>query len=152
MKKLSFLICAFLLSVSCSENEDANLKNVNLQVDAMKFETLTGVWNLESLVTENTLVPPSPVTVDFSLDDGSEVVYALNGISSCNQYGGELVALTENSISFKQLYSTDMLCSEELNTFESQYFNVLFDTEKYSIEDGKLKLQSGNTILTFYRE
>ncbi|HCY83005.1 MAG TPA: hypothetical protein DHV22_16110 [Xanthomarina gelatinilytica] len=154
MKNLPLLFCAFLLFVSCSQENETENPVVNLQIDAREFETLSGIWNLEKVETlnsGNTSTPPSSVTIDFSLEDDSEISYVLNGNSTCNQYGGQLLSLKENSISFEQLYSTDMSCSDELNAFEGEYFSALFDTEEYKIEEGRLRLYSENKVLTFFR-
>lgn len=154
MKNLPLLFCAFLLLISCSQENETENPVANFQIDAGEFETLSGLWNLEKVETLNsgdTSTPPSSVTIDFSLEDDSEISYLLNGISTCNQYGGKLLSLKENSISFEQLYSTDMLCSDELNAFEGEYFSALFDTKEYKLEEGRLKLYSENEVLTFVR-
>ncbi len=154
MKNLSLLFFAFLLLISCSQESEAENPLANLQIDTKEFETLSGLWNLEKIETLNSgenSTPPSSVTINFSLEEGSEIVYALSGNSTCNQYGGQLLSLKENSISFEQLYSTDMLCSNELNAFEEEYLAALFGTDEYKLEEGKLKLRSENEVLIFIR-
>ncbi len=154
MKNLSLLFFAFLLLISCSQESEAENPLANLQIDTKEFETLSGLWNLEKIELLNsgdTLISPSSVTINFFFNNDSEDIFRLNGIVSCDLYGGKLLSLNKSSISIGELHSTDMLCSNELNAFKEEYLAALFGTDEYKLEEGKLKLRSENEVLIFIR-
>ncbi|NAS29551.1 META domain-containing protein [Flavobacteriaceae bacterium R38] len=143
-------IVTFLMFSSCSEeNEiepDVDVNNSDDAVTAIinteQFEMLSGDWvlNTINLSSGTELTPPSLVSISFSKEESDTVTYELNGVSTCNLYGGELLSLNNDKISFEELYSTDQLCEEELNNFEATYFELLYRSERYTINNDQLIL------------
>ncbi|WP_281987032.1 META domain-containing protein [Aquimarina aggregata] len=158
MKKIILLVLTISTLFSCSdefEQDKDDINAINFEIDSKKFEAFDGNWILTniSLNSEIKLIPPSIVNIDFSIDEESSTInYNLNGTSTCNQYGGKFLSLESNKLSFEQLYSTEILCESDLNNFETQYFELLFKTEQYSIQEGMLTLFSmDNATIIFER-
>lgn len=161
MKKLPLLISSALLVISlfsCSnENElEQNTDNINatnIEVSTEKFEIFSGNWILKDIAlnSEIKLIPPSTVNIEFSKEENDSIInYVLNGSSTCNLYGGKFLSLGSNTISFEQLYNTEILCEDDLNNFEVNYFELLFKSEEYSIEGSMLTLFSIDNVTINY--
>jgi heat shock protein HslJ len=146
MKKYLFymIIISFLTVISCSDENDAETLATNATIKVENFEVLSGDWNLISVTaSEGTvLTPPTEVNIVFSQKENeSNIGFLIDGKSSCNLYGGELTSLNDKGISFKQLYSTDMLCENSIfNSFEEDYFVGLFGSDEYLLQGDTLFL------------
>jgi len=153
-----FIVLTILTLFSCSdefEQSKDDLNVINFEIDSNKFEVFDGNWILTniSINTGTKLIPPNVVTINFSKEGvDSTINYNLDGISTCNQYGGKFLSLNSNKLSFEQLYSTEIFCESDLNNFETQYFELLFKSEGYSIKEDVLTLFSmDNTMILFER-
>lgn len=150
------LILALLLT-ACGE-EDATATqpgNSGGQPDATattpaeEFPELAGTsWMVDEMAGE-----PLPDGVEIRLTFDSEGV---NG-TVCNTYGGGFESDTTGSLSFTDLFQTEMYCTEPTGIMdvESAYLTMLQDdVEGYKIEDGRLLLLDGDgeTLLTFEPE
>ncbi len=138
MRSTIYLLFTFLLLISC-DNETAINKNQNL----------LGIWELQKVIIDNQITtPPSSVTLIFSKSSD------FNGTSTCNSYGGQVKEITKKTISFFDIYSTEIFCTpQQLNTFEQKYYQLLQNSKQYSIEDSILILFSdNNSKMEFVKE
>lgn len=152
MRNLITIMLTTCLIVSCSDDNESDVKITNLQVGADQFETLRGSWELERIESrsnEQTILPPSKVTLSFESDPNEEFVYFLEGNAICNQYGGELKKLLVSEIELVNLYATEKLCQEvQSNEFETKYFEILFQMTEYQrIEDTLVLSNNSNTLI-----
>ena len=138
MKRFSCIIFLMLLTVSC-DNEEPNIQNL---------EPFIGTWELQSFIYQGdiAIAVPSEVTITFS-DEVSPLTF--NGYSSCNNYGGDVPKITTERISFSDIFSTEIGCSEEIGSFESFYYDTLGKINQYSFENDQLVLFYENTYLGF---
>ncbi|HLB39367.1 MAG TPA: META domain-containing protein [Actinomycetota bacterium] len=113
---------------------------------------LTGVTWLLDEASMMTLVDtvPAKARVDIAFD-GSE----LHGRAACNSYGGGYEADTSaGTLSFSDLFSTEMACEARLMDLESAYLAALGDVTGYQVVGDRagLVLTGGQTALTFAPE
>ncbi|MFC2033302.1 META domain-containing protein [Chloroflexota bacterium] len=104
-------------------------------------------WVLESYGTQGnlkTVLADTEVTATFNSADEQ-----VTGSGGCNGYGGSY-ELEGSKLSIPgPLMSTMMSCGEEKDQQEQQIFIALQSAESYQIDDGKLTINCGNTILVF---
>ena len=157
MKKsvLGFLIILLISSCSNESDTDPNTTNdtdltvVNSKINPEVFNSFIGNWELVAItVSDGTqIVSPVTVTIIFSNDE-SEGNFLLNGKSTCNLYGGAFTSLANGSVTFQELYSTEQLCEDSaLNDFEIEYWEWLYNTNSYRIENDSLRLIGAVEIL-----
>jgi len=107
-------------------------------------------WVLESYgaqVDMKAVLADTEVTATFKSADGQ-----VTGSGGCNGFGGSY-ELTGNTLSIPEpLISTMMSCGEEKDRQEQQFFMALQSAESYQIENGKLTIDCGSSILIFKRE
>ena len=144
MRILPYLFIALLVFGSCS-NDDTNVK-IN--------DALLGTWELKTVISLPDLIgePPqsSKVSITFLNDEGS---FIFNGNSTCNQYGGQIVKLTKDEISFSEIFATEIACSDALLTnFEEGYFQSIAKVNQYKIENNTLILSFSGVELTFEKD
>jgi heat shock protein HslJ len=155
MKNLNTLLVSLMLLISCNEDNESVISATNLNVSSNAFESIRGKWELVRLDSQKmdaSIVPPTTVTLEFESDLNEELKFFLGGNASCNQYGGELLKLDNNTIDFVQLYATEALCTEPgWNEFETVYFNMLFDSTEYSLSSERLTLANDKETLLFTR-
>jgi len=104
-----------------------------------------GEWTLTSLMGS----PPlegSTVTIRF---EGNQV----SGSAGCNSYGGQFNAGRDGSLTFDNVFSTEMACMEPEGLMEQEttYLQTLTQAASFTIADGQLELmnQAGETIMVF---
>ncbi len=98
---------------------------------------LEGHWILKSGIGTQ-LLPNTLITAEFK--DGK-----LSGSGGCNQYGASYTVepIDQNSgkIQIQGIFSTEMFCSEEINTQEGIYLQALEQVREYNLTDEGLTLQ-----------
>ena len=153
MKNFITLLVLLMLIISCNDDNESVISATNLNVSSNAFESIRGKWELLSLDSQKmdaTIVPPTTVTLEFESDLNEELKFFLGGNASCNQYGGELLKLDNNTIDFVQLYATEALCPEpSWNEFEAVYFSMLFNSTEYSLSSESLTLANDRETLLF---
>ena len=70
------------------------------------------------------------------------------GNGSCNTFGGSLF-IQGDSIQISQLFSTKMYC-EAVQSVEDQFFQLLSQVNRYTIEENKLRLYKDQTVLLVF--
>lgn len=87
----------------------------------------------------------SPVYMQF---DAS--AKRVSGKSGCNNFFGGFEK-TNNSLTFKQMGSTMMACSDELNKLEHQFLTLLGNQSfSYDVADQTLNLYQGNKLVLMF--
>ncbi len=161
MRKVTLsLILITSIFFSCNDENDSiqdidNLDGINIEINAERFEIFSGEWILLDITSNSgtKLIPPALVNISFSIEENDSIInYNLDGTSTCNLYGGELLSLNNSKISFEQLYSTEMLCEEDLNTFEIKYFEYLFKSDAYLINGDTLTLSSDDKVMINFQK
>lgn len=161
MRKVTLLlVLTASIFFSCNDDNDSiqdidNLDGINTEINTERFEIFSGEWILLDITLNSgtKLTPPTSVDISFSIEENDSIInYNLDGTSTCNLYGGKLLSLNNNKISFEQLYSTEILCEGDLNTFEMTYFEYLFKSEAYMINGGTLTLSCDNNTINFQRQ
>ncbi|WP_318310127.1 META domain-containing protein [Flagellimonas crocea] len=153
MKNFITLLVSLMLIISCNDDNESVISATNLNVSSNAFESIRGKWELVSIDSQNrdeTIPPPTTVTLEFESDLNEELKFFLGGNASCNQYGGELLKLDNNTIDFVQLYATEALCPESSwNQFEAVYLEMLFNSMEYYLSNENLMLSNDGNILLF---
>lgn len=92
-----------------------------------------------------TVLAGTETTATFKSDTGQVV-----GSAECNSYGGDYqLSGNELSIIPGSLVTTTLSCGEQIDDQEQQYLSALHAAENYIIENGKLTINCGSTILNF---
>ncbi|MCW9707479.1 copper resistance protein NlpE N-terminal domain-containing protein [Fodinibius salsisoli] len=109
--------------------------------------SLHDFWTLHALKGKEVSKQDSLRKVpDLQFDLKNNKVYGNNG---CNQINGNLVTVTDDSLSFGQMISTKMACPGDM---EARFMDALQQVNSYTIEQGQLLLLSDNdTLMTFHR-
>lgn len=120
-------------------------------VKKQKMQTSNSSWDFVlkhkwKLIQINGVVQnQSPVYVTFDAT-GKRV----SGKSGCNSFFGAFER-TNNSLAFKQMGSTRMACSEELNKLEHQFLSLLGNQNfRYDVADQTLNLYQGNKLVLMF--
>lgn len=104
-----------------------------------------GEWALTSL---NGSPPLEGSTVTIQFDENQ-----VSGSAGCNSYGGQFNAGQDGSLTFENVFNTEMACMEPEGVMEQEttYLQTLTQTASFTIADGQLELmnQAGETILVF---
>jgi heat shock protein HslJ len=104
-------------------------------------------WLLTSLGGQEPL-PETEITLE--IDEESAV-----GSSGCNSYGSDVEKMAEGSIVWSDgTGMTTVGCREDVRRQETRYLNLLYETEAYRIEDGRMEMMNGDgrTTLVFEQE
>ena len=124
MKKNIFKIAATIIFISLiSCNASKNKKSENKKMLATNYIVEKINTNIELKVK------PSLI---FNLDENK-----VSGFAGCNRFNGNFIK-EGNTIKFNQIISTKMYCTNM--KIEKSFFNLLSNTVKYKILDGKLLL------------
>jgi heat shock protein HslJ len=103
-------------------------------------------WTLTSLLGQEPL-PGTDASVQF--EDGT-----VTGTTGCNSFGGEFM-LSDNSLTFNNLYQTEMACTEPAGIMqqETAFMQAMMQTASYQITGNQLEIQNsdGETLLVFTR-
>jgi heat shock protein HslJ len=108
-------------------------------------KSLTGIWTLTAYGPEgstNPAVTDNPATITFN-DDGT-----VSGNSGCNSFGGEY-KVEGGQVTFNQLASTLMACSDPLMSQEGGMFKVLDGTAAFEIKGDTLTITKDGMALLF---
>jgi heat shock protein HslJ len=102
-------------------------------------------WSLETLGQPGNMRPAlvnREVTLSFVSDSQA------NGSAGCNSYGASYASTIDGSISFTDIFSTEMYCVEPGVMDQEQFFlETLRDAEAYEVVDGKLRISGGGRLL-----
>ena len=111
-------------------------------------ETIQGIeWQLESL-NGNPPMEGSTVTLIFEEETAG-------GSGGCNSYGGSYTLGSDNTISFSELFQTEMACLEQgIMDQEAVYMQTLASAATYQATADNLEIldASGTTVLSFVRQ
>ncbi len=99
---------------------------------------LTGKWKLieinnkllSELTTNKFLKTP---IIDFNIIENS-----FRGNDGCNQIGGKIFNINSNTIQFKDIFNTKMLCADM--TITNLFHNNIYEIENYKVLNGILIL------------
>jgi heat shock protein HslJ len=94
------------------------------------------------------------LVADAPADARVDVVFSageIAGQSACNRYGGPY-EVDGSSISFGDLFSTNMACEQSLMDIESAYLSALGDVDAYEVSADELVLTGGDVRLAFDAE
>ena len=136
MKQLGLLLAIFaifaLLLVAC----------------ASPSGSLVGTqWKLSSLNTADVTSASAAITIHF--DPSGQV----GGSAGCNSYGGSFKANSDGTISFSQIVSTLMACTDEtVMANEMAFLQALNGVNHYLVQGNVLTLSAGDQELVFVRQ
>lgn len=83
-------------------------------------------------------------TVTLSFSGASQVT----GNAGCNAYGGSYTSSTSGTLSFRDLFSTEMYCTEPgVMQQEQGFLDALAAAERYEVSDGLLRISGGGMEL-----
>jgi heat shock protein HslJ len=104
-------------------------------------------WTLDSLGPQGNLrsvLAGSEVTLSFTGDSEA------SGNAGCNSYGGTYESGLDGTLSFTELFHTEMYCmTPGLMDQEQAFLDTLATAEQYEIVDGKLRISGGGKLLVF---
>ena len=111
-------------------------------------ETIQGIeWQLETL-NGNPPIEGSTVTLIFEEETAG-------GSGGCNSYGGSYTVGSNSTLSFSELFQTEMACLEQgIMDQEAAYMQTLATAASYQATTDRLEIMdaSGTTVLTFVRQ
>jgi len=99
-----------------------------------------GAWTLQSIKGESLTGLKKPITLNITTADKRAVGYA-----GCNQYFSSYTVEGEN-ISFASAGRTRMYCKDTMEA-EEKFLAVLGSVTTYKLEDNKLLLLDGGTVV-----
>jgi len=106
-------------------------------------------WSLDTLGQPGNMRPAlsnREVTLSFSGDSQA------TGNAGCNSYGGAYESSLDGTLSFSDLFHTEMYCVEPgLMDQEQDFLDALSVAERYEIVDGALHISGGGTLLVLAR-
>ena len=102
----------------------------------------THKWFLTTIYRDNgyTQLLTYNAFINFDSEKGS-----VGGNGSCNSFGSKII-LDGNTISFKNMFSTKMYCSDEQST-ENEFLNKLQKVTRYEIKGKNLLLYAGDKLV-----
>ena len=127
--------CILLLLLGC----------VILSACSPQAKSLVGTWKLTGYGPENS---PSPAVQDSGAMLTFKADGTLSGTSGCNGFGGGYKA-EGDQITFGNLISTLMACSDPLMEQEGTMHQVLSGTATYKISGDTLTITNNGTALIF---
>ena len=121
--------------------------------ELLRFEPATpaGHWRALSLLSEDavtTLPEGVEITAELSAEDGS-----LSGSAGCNEYGGSFKAGAGGRIAIRELFATEMACTEPegVMELEQSYLEAIPRTAAYRLDGDQMTLLSrAGTILVVF--
>lgn len=136
MKQIVFII-ATALAISCNSNNNET-----------KQEEQSGIyskWELRS-IDEEQVIGERPVYLEFTENN------KINGFIGCNSLMGTFAIENGNEIKFDSLSTTRMLCDDREMTVESKVLKLLATADNFTINNGKMKLNTGkdSTLATLH--
>ncbi|WP_081956200.1 META domain-containing protein [Jejuia pallidilutea] len=137
MKALLMCICLFVLRC-CWGPTEYQVMQV-LQNDANILKTLYGTYKINTLKLEEVSV--HNITISFN-----DSMKQVSGFSGCNRFFGSY-RLEENSLTFNQLASTKMLCSENKNKTERKFLKTLEKANTIYFSENGFSLFNNKTLL-----
>lgn len=122
-----------------------NTKTMN-ETATSNTELTNHFWLLETLNGEMVTHPDDPRKIGFEMDATEGRV---SGFAGCNNFMGSYALSNSTKIQFSQMASTKMACFN--STFDENEFLRIFDQiDSYRIDNGKLELKKGNTVLASF--
>lgn len=125
----TFTILLFTLFInSCGASKDAK---TSINPD-MTDNTLNGEFTINTLDTQASI--QQKLTLKF--DDATKQV---SGFAGCNRFFGTYT-VDGNKLTFSNIGATKMLCPENNNTIETDYFKVLESVTNFNLSDNSISL------------
>lgn len=101
-------------------------------------------WTLVEFGDPVTPLRPLPDTqITLEIGDGE-----LGGSAGCNHYGGGFV-MDGDTIQLTQMFSTLMACADPAMAQEAVYMGLVQAATKFRLEEGRLILESGESVLVY---
>ena len=149
MKRIIFLLCAFLLASCTVETAPLNVTRLPSSTAVPHTATtpesqLVGTWWELVEMNGRPLVPGSRITLIFYKE-------FLGGFAGCNEYGGAFTIAEDGTIRSPRIGANDVDCAEPLYEQQEQAYLAALHTESSTISDGHLEMTSadGQTTLLF---
>ncbi len=134
-KIFGFWILCFILLTACSPGASSQLAGTSWKLVSLDGNTQVG----EALGGQS-------VTLGFT--SGAEA----GGSAGCNSFGAKYEASSNGSISFSEIISTLMACTQEgVGEVETAYLDVLNAAEHYEVSATSLTITGGGHTLVFER-
>lgn len=107
---------------------------------SQQIELPAGSWNLTRLTGENATAFKRPVTLTIDTTQNR-----VTGFAGCNQYFSNYT-VKRSAIRFSGTGSTKMFCEDAMN-IENKYLETLGYVRSFRIEDNRLLLMKGDSVL-----
>ena len=134
MKNRSVVAAVIIMTVLLSSCSILNKNKVE------EHPNLAGSWELTYItgprIAFEGLYPETKPTIEFDLDEKR-----VNGVNSCNSYGGELNISKGNSIKFEKLFTTMMACE---GSGEAVYMETLKKIKTFKVDENTLSFFMDN--------
>ena len=136
MKHLILLISIIILK-SCGSSQDvASAANITT---TKSNDIISGTYLLEQLNASHVVV--YELTLEFDSKTNK-----VSGFAGCNRFFGTY-STNGNSISFSELGATRMMCEDEKNKIENNFFQTIAKVNAFELSNGKLSLKHDDSIL-----
>lgn len=134
MQRFFYLLFIVLTAVSCN--------TASRSTDSAETYLAGNIWYLEKIhtTTGTTTVPPNIASLKFDAEKKSA-----GGKGGCNSFGTRY-SLQDNSIHFKDLFSTRMYC-EAYADIEKNYFSQLEKANRFEASESRLALFKDKELL-----
>jgi len=134
------MFVAILIATSCTDD------------DPIQVQLLSGDWILDNitLTSGELITPPAPVNLLLTQSEENPSSFSFVGTVICNQYGGDFSFLSENTVDFEGVATTEQLCVEDdpTGTFQGTYFDVFGQSVEFNIGENTITIvsQEGTTL------
>lgn len=148
MNKLLYLFAtATLLSCGAGKNQQTNEADYTREASIITFENLS--LQLINLQSGETLHKCKDVEITLYVD---AIGKTYSGKAGCNSYFGSIELVNEDQIKFLPGGQSEMMCDEEVMSWETRYLTALFSAP-FSVTDRSANAtfysEGGSTVITF---
>ncbi len=148
MNKIFLLLAtSALLSCGSGKKTATNEADYTQEASVISFQNLS--LQLVNLQSGETLHKCKDVTITLNVD---VVGKSYSGKAGCNSYFGSLELINEDQIKFLPGGISEMMCADEIMTWETRYLSALFSAP-FSVTNrdanATFYAEGGSVILTF---
>lgn len=144
----SYRILGSVLQIPYGEAETLQVLNFVAEQppveEALDLTPLNGTFWYLSAIGDNTIIPGTEITADFTIDEGG-TTGTISGSGGCNGYQGPI---GENFV-IGPLAQTARACAPEVMEQEGGYFDWLTKAYAYHRAGDQLLISTANGVLTF---
>jgi heat shock protein HslJ len=130
----SFLV-SLLMIAACNTTSNSNGSATEASISGIQ-------WYLNKMYLSSGNIEVKDNSTFIKLDAQKK---SAGGKGGCNSYGSSY-KIDNNSISFKNLFSTKMFC-EKYQQQENNFFSQLEKVNRFDVKEGKLLLYMDNELL-----